>query len=417
MKDSPPALTGRFLAAVALAEQIHGLQRRKGTEIPYLAHLLVVTGLVIEDGGDEDEAIAAMLHDSVEDGGGRAVLERILRSFGPRVATIVEGCSDSVDVDPTETWIERKRRYLAHLPEVTDDAILRVALADKVHNARSLVRDYREEGHVLWERFTQKTAREQLWYYGGLLEFFTGRRPGPLSEDLWRAVGELAWLVAQDDAQRSNELQLWLDPDLHAGQAPDGWVQARTPAELIQLLDEHSVIALSLNTESYAAPVIEWLLEQDANGRDRWPIERLAFHGDDAETAIDQLARTIERHSGRGRDRAQRRCQSGWSQLGRARSTDNALRSAQARPEAPADGPKVSAGSRRDLCDPRSGRFILARPAQILIRLNRSGSLGAADAELFEQRLDGTDARDEEERELGGRGLDGELGAHQDGGV
>src|ERR1019366_1145295 len=163
MKSAPPALTERFLAAVALAAQIHGHQRRTGTEIPYLAHLLVVTGLVIEDGG------------------GRVVLERILRSFGQHAAEIVEGCSDSVDIDPAETWIERKRRYLMHMPEVTDDAILRVALADKVHNARSLVRDYREEGHALWERFTQKTAREQLWYYGGLLAFFELRRPGPLS--------------------------------------------------------------------------------------------------------------------------------------------------------------------------------------------------------------------------------------------
>jgi (p)ppGpp synthase/HD superfamily hydrolase len=159
--SAPPALTERFLAAVSLAEQVHGHERRKGTEIPYLAHLLVATGLVIED-GDEDQAIAAMLHDAVEDGGGRAMLDRIARSFGVRVAEIVEGCSDSVDLNPQESWIERKRRYLAHLPEVSDDAILRVALADKVHNARSIVRDYREEGHALWERFTQKTARDQL---------------------------------------------------------------------------------------------------------------------------------------------------------------------------------------------------------------------------------------------------------------
>jgi (p)ppGpp synthase/HD superfamily hydrolase len=95
----------------------------------------VVTGLVIEDGGDEEQAVAAMLHDSVEDGGGRPMLGRITRRFGPRVADIVEGCSDTVDGDPTESWIERTRRYLAHLPTVEDDAILRVALADKVHNA------------------------------------------------------------------------------------------------------------------------------------------------------------------------------------------------------------------------------------------------------------------------------------------
>ena len=199
--SAPPPLTSRFLDAVALAEHVHGHMRRMGTEIPYLAHLLVVTGLVIEDGGDEDQAIAAMLHDSVEDGGGRALLNEIARCFGLRVAEIVEGCSDSVEVDPTETWIERKRRYLGHLPEVSDDAILRVALADKVHNARSIVRDYREEGHALWERFTQKTACDQLWYYSSLLAFFEHRRPGPLTEDLSRAVAELAGLVASHELE------------------------------------------------------------------------------------------------------------------------------------------------------------------------------------------------------------------------
>ena len=122
-------------------------------------------------------------------------------SFGPRVAAIVEGCSDAVDIDPTESWIDRKRRYLTHLPAVTDTAILRVALADKVHNARSIVRDYRAEGHVLWERFTERTAGEQLWYYGALLAFFQERRPGPLTEDLRGAVGELTWLVEHDHVQ------------------------------------------------------------------------------------------------------------------------------------------------------------------------------------------------------------------------
>lgn len=203
--DAAPALTERFLAAVALAEQIHGRHRRIGTEVPYLAHLLVVCGLVLEDGGDEDEAIAAMLHDSVEDGGGRPVLDRIQRSFGPRVAAIVEGCTDNLDGDPDEPWIERKQRYLKHLPEVTDNAVLRVALADKVHNARSLVRDYREEGPRLWERFANKTPREQLWYYDGLVDFFGNHRPGPLAEDLRRAVDELATLVGHDEAQHATD--------------------------------------------------------------------------------------------------------------------------------------------------------------------------------------------------------------------
>jgi (p)ppGpp synthase/HD superfamily hydrolase len=204
MAAAPPSLTERFLAAVGMAQDVHGEQRRTGTEIPYMAHLLVVTGLVLEDGGDEDQAIAAMLHDSVEDGGGRPMLDRIAQTFGRRVAAIVEGCSDTVDGEPQEPWIERKRRYLAHLPVVEDDAILRVALADKVHNARSLVRDYREEGQALWARFQHRSAREQLWYYSGLVEFFVRRRPGPLTEDLWRAVGDLACLVARDEAQHDS---------------------------------------------------------------------------------------------------------------------------------------------------------------------------------------------------------------------
>lgn len=199
LHGTPPPLTERFLAAVALAQEIHGRVRRSGTEIPLVAHLLVVTGLVLEDGGDEDAAIAAMLHDAVEDGGGRPVLERISRSFGPDVAAIVEGCSDTVDGEPEVPWIERKRRYLAHLPDVTNDSVLRVALADKVHNARSLVRDYREEGHTLWDRFENKTAHEQLWYYTELAAFFEERRPGPLTEDLRQAVDELQWLMQQDD--------------------------------------------------------------------------------------------------------------------------------------------------------------------------------------------------------------------------
>jgi len=279
--DAPPQLTQRFLAAVTLAAEVHGRERRTGTEIPYLAHLLVVTGLVLEDGGDEDQAIAAMLHDAVEDGGGRPMLDRIAREFGPRVAAIVEGCSDTVDGDPSEPWVERKRRYLGHLPQVADDAVLRVALADKVHNARSIVRDYRQEGHRLWERFTQKTAREQLWYYGGLLEFFQERRPGPLTEDLWRAVGELAWLVARDDAQRLLPRRVWLDADLHSGQAPEGWIQARTATDAIHLLEEFTVHELSLEAGPQADTVIDWLIEQESAERDPWPAERLVFHGAD----------------------------------------------------------------------------------------------------------------------------------------
>jgi (p)ppGpp synthase/HD superfamily hydrolase len=200
--DAAPPLTERFLAAMALAAQIH-TGRRLGTEIPYMAHLLVVTGLVLEDGGGEDEAIAALLHDSVEDGGGRALLRRIEREFGPRAAMIVAACSDTLEIDDPRPWLERKTAYLAHLPSVTDEAALRVVLADKVHNARSIVRIYRDEGHALWERFTNKTADDQLWYYGELLRFFSSRDSGPLVEDLWRAVDELEELVIADPDQEA----------------------------------------------------------------------------------------------------------------------------------------------------------------------------------------------------------------------
>lgn len=137
VQSAPPQLTDRFLAAVKLASEVHGADRRKGTQIPYLAHLLVVAGLVLEDGGTEDEAIAAVLHDIVDDGGGLPVLKRIEHGFGKRVAEIVEACSEHVDGQPKGPWRERKERYLEHLPEVHDDGVLRVSLADKVHNERA----------------------------------------------------------------------------------------------------------------------------------------------------------------------------------------------------------------------------------------------------------------------------------------
>jgi (p)ppGpp synthase/HD superfamily hydrolase len=197
-----PQLTDRFFAAAALANEVHGGHRRLGTQIPYAAHLMIVAGLVLEDGGDETQAMAALLHDAVEDGGGGSMLERIRAEFGDEVAAIVESCSDTLEPADPRSWRERKASYLAHLPEVTDEGTLRVALADKVHNARSIVRDYRAEGHELWERFTNKTIDDQLWYYRGLLRFFSARHPGPLVEDLRHALAELEDLAAHDD-QRS----------------------------------------------------------------------------------------------------------------------------------------------------------------------------------------------------------------------
>jgi (p)ppGpp synthase/HD superfamily hydrolase len=196
--SGPPLLSGRFLEAVALAQELQGRALRSGTGMPFLAHLFVVTGLVIEDGGDEDQAIAALLHDSVEDGGGRPVLERIGSSFGAGVAHMVEELSDTIDGDADMSWPDLKARYLERLEACEDDGTLRVALADKLHNTRSIVRDYRYEGHVIWERFTEKTAQQQLWYSRQLAELFSRRRPGPLAADLRDAVDELAALIAAD---------------------------------------------------------------------------------------------------------------------------------------------------------------------------------------------------------------------------
>ncbi len=153
---------------------------------------------MLEDGGDETQAIAALLHDVVEDGGGRPMLDSMRAEFGTEVADIVEACSDSLDSDDARSWRERKAAYVAHLPAVTSEAVLRVALADKVHNARSIVRDYRAEGHALWDRFSNKTIDDQLWYYRALVEFFSARHPGPLVEDLRRALAELEELADRD---------------------------------------------------------------------------------------------------------------------------------------------------------------------------------------------------------------------------
>ena len=195
--SSPPS-TGpaRLPAALALASRVHGPGARKGTGVPYLAHLLAVTGLVLEDGGNEDEAIAALLHDSVEDGGGRPLLEEIRDRFGERVAAIVEACSEEIDGPEPGSWREKKERYLAHLPEVEDDGVLRVSLADKLQNARSLARTLRRDDY----REDEVTPEDRLWYYRRLAAFFEERRPGPLAGDLRHAADELRALIITESS-------------------------------------------------------------------------------------------------------------------------------------------------------------------------------------------------------------------------
>jgi (p)ppGpp synthase/HD superfamily hydrolase len=152
-----------------------------------------VTSIVIETGSSEDEAIAALLHDAAEDQGGRQTLERIRTEFGDEVAEIVESCSDSLG-EPKPPWKERKQAYLDHLEEAGDPA-LHVSLADKLHNARTIVVDYRDVGEALWERFNAERD-EVLAYYRALAAIFSRRTPGALATELSVTVAELDGLVA-----------------------------------------------------------------------------------------------------------------------------------------------------------------------------------------------------------------------------
>ena len=149
-------LSERFSDALTYANELHREQWRKGTKIPYVSHLLAVAGLVLEHGANEDEAIAAVLHDAAEDCGGSEQLEQIRRRFGDRVAAIVEGCSDSLAADPRdkEHWHDRKERYQARLRESNDSSVLLVSAADKLHNARHTLADVRRLGPEVWGRFS-----------------------------------------------------------------------------------------------------------------------------------------------------------------------------------------------------------------------------------------------------------------------
>jgi (p)ppGpp synthase/HD superfamily hydrolase len=181
-------LTDRFDEALAYASRLHRAQRRKGTEIPYVAHLLSVAALVLEHGGDEDQAIAGLLHDAAEDQGGEETLAEIRARFGEGVAKIVADCTDSW-VEPKPPWRERKEAYLAALPN-KDRRSLLVSLADKTHNAKAIAGDLRELGEALWPRFTGGKAGT-IWYYAALADVFGRALPGRLATELAEIVA--AW--------------------------------------------------------------------------------------------------------------------------------------------------------------------------------------------------------------------------------
>ena len=191
--ESIPSLGPRFTRALELAYELHAGQTRKGSGVPYFGHLLGVTSTVVETGSSEDEAIAALLHDAAEDQGGRETLERIRSEFGEAVAEIVESCSDSFG-EPKPPWKERKRAYLEHLEDASE-AALKVSLADKLHNVRTIVVDYRDVGEELWDRFNVDRD-EVLAYYRALAAIFSRRMPGALATELAVTVAELDALVA-----------------------------------------------------------------------------------------------------------------------------------------------------------------------------------------------------------------------------
>jgi (p)ppGpp synthase/HD superfamily hydrolase len=189
-------LTARFEEALAYASRLQAGQTRKGTDIPYVSHLLAVAAIVLEHGGDEDEAIAALLHDAVEDQGGAPTREEIRRRFGDRVTEIVEGCTDA-EVVPKPPWRERKERYVARLRDASPSVRL-VSCADKLHNARSILADYWTCGDELWERF--RGGREgTLWYYRALVGAFREHGPSPLVDELERTVVEIERLASNID--------------------------------------------------------------------------------------------------------------------------------------------------------------------------------------------------------------------------
>ncbi|MBL8199762.1 MAG: HD domain-containing protein [Chromatiales bacterium] len=202
----PPS--ARLDEALGFAVNLHRQQFRKGTGIPYVSHLLAVAGLVLESGGTEDEVIGALLHDAIEDqadnwpGKAPALRAEIEKRFGPAVLAIVNACTDS-DAASKPTWRERKEKYLGHLRETDSSSALLVSAADKLHNARCILADYRHSGEALWQRFNEeaRTAGHQLWYYESLVTVLQERGPARIAAELGRTVATLRQLVSEAEAR------------------------------------------------------------------------------------------------------------------------------------------------------------------------------------------------------------------------
>jgi (p)ppGpp synthase/HD superfamily hydrolase len=211
MPNTTPSLSPKFTEALLYAGELHGRQRRKGSGIPFLAHLLGVASIVLEDGGDEEEGIAALLHDAVEDHPREGKTEReILERFGPRVHRVVLGCTDT---DPAGgrkgSWESRKKRFIDHLRHEADPDVLLVAAADKLYNARSIINDMRLVGNEVWSRFSVPRDKT-LWYYREVtraLKEQLPRSPKRLVRELEGIVWAMEHGVKQMEGEKGREKQ------------------------------------------------------------------------------------------------------------------------------------------------------------------------------------------------------------------
>ena len=184
----------KFEEALPYAARLHRDQTRKGSDTPYVTHLLAVAAIVGENGGTEDETVAALLHDAPEDRGGRELLEDIRERFGDVVARIVDGCTDTYE-NPKPAWQPRKEAYVAHVAQAPPSVQL-VSAADKLHNARSILADLRALGDELWDRFTGGKDGT-LWYYRALVEAYAKNGANPVVEELDRVVREIEALAGR----------------------------------------------------------------------------------------------------------------------------------------------------------------------------------------------------------------------------
>ena len=181
-------LTTKFEQALIYATQLHANQTRKVDKIPYISHLMSVSALILEAGGTEDEAIAGLLHDAVEDQGGQATREEIREKFGETVVEIVDGCTET-DITPKPPWKQRKIDYIENISNGSDSVKL-VSLADKLHNARSLLVGYRNKGDKLWDYFNG-TKEDKLWFYRELLKVYRQGNVNFMTVELERILDEL----------------------------------------------------------------------------------------------------------------------------------------------------------------------------------------------------------------------------------